>query len=274
MWVQKRKRDKSREEKKRDTTHYNSLYLDTSFNQPAQLPHPTSRVVSSHSTQLFVSKELLKHAIHSLPLCLPLFPIYTFSVSSLVQQVSCFSSCLLTWLCCFFAALFLFIILLVSLSHAVCLFRRKSISGNWKANVGSSVLEQVPVTERYKKWLDEVSNLFDGLDMLTVEAVADKDGREIIYEVTGSQMPLMGESQEEDRKLIAELICNKMNGKANTGYAEFTFFYFQPSLSLSLSLSLVLSFQFNQQLNSCHPRHGNFGRILPFSSLFRWLCLS
>lgn len=57
--------------------------------------------------------------------------------------------------------------------------------------------------------------------MLTVEAVADKDGREIIYEVTGSQMPLMGESQEEDRKLIAELICNKMNGKANAGYVLF-----------------------------------------------------
>lgn len=96
--------------------------------------------------------------------------------------------------------------------------RRKSISGNWKANVGSSVLEQVPVTERYKKWLDEVSNLFDGLDMLTVEAVADKDGREIIYEVTGSQMPLMGESQEEDRKLIADLICSKMNSRVNIGY--------------------------------------------------------
>lgn len=88
--------------------------------------------------------------------------------------------------------------------------RRKSISGNWKANVGSSVLEQVPVTERYKKWLDEVATLFGGLDILTVEAVADREGREIIYEVSGSQMSLMGETQEEDRRLISELLCQKL----------------------------------------------------------------
>ena len=88
--------------------------------------------------------------------------------------------------------------------------RRKSISGNWKANVGSSVLEQVPVTERYKKWLDEVATLFGGLDILTVEAVADKEGREIIYEVSGSQMALMGETQEEDRRLISDLLCHKL----------------------------------------------------------------
>ena len=89
--------------------------------------------------------------------------------------------------------------------------RRKSISGNWKANVGSSVLEQVPVTERYRKWLDEVATLFGGLDILTVEAVADKEGREIIYEVSGSQMALMGETQEEDRRLISDLLCHKLS---------------------------------------------------------------
>ena len=90
-------------------------------------------------------------------------------------------------------------------------YRRKSISGSWKANIGSSVLEQIPITDRYKKWLDEVSNIFGGLDILVLEAVADREGREIIYEVSGSQMSLMGETQEEDRKLIADLLCNKMS---------------------------------------------------------------
>ena len=130
--------------------------------------------------------------------------------------------------------------------------------------MGSSVLEQVPVTERYKKWLDEVSNLFDGLDMLTVEAVADKDGREIIYEVTGSQMPLMGESQEEDRKLIAELICNKMNGKASTGYAELSLFFPHFELLLVLPFS-ILSIPIKCSILSCHPYHGNFGESFTFS---------
>lgn len=73
------------------------------------------------------------------------------------------------------------------------------------------MLEQVPVTEKHRKWLDEVSNLFGGLDVITVEAIATKDGKEIIYEVTGSQMTLMGETAEEDRRLISELVTQKMS---------------------------------------------------------------
>lgn len=89
--------------------------------------------------------------------------------------------------------------------------RRKSISGNWKANIGSAMLEQVPVTEKHRKWLDEVSNIFGGLDVVTIEAIASKDGKEIIYEVTGSQMTLMGETAEEDRRLISDLVTTKMS---------------------------------------------------------------
>ena len=36
------------------------------------------------------------------------------------------------------------------------LFRRKSLSGNWKTNVGQSILEEVPVQEKYKGWIDQV----------------------------------------------------------------------------------------------------------------------
>jgi hypothetical protein len=73
------------------------------------------------------------------------------------------------------------------------------------------MLEQIPMNDRYKFWVDEVSKMFGGLDMCTVQAIVDSiSGKEFIIDVCDCAFTLLGESLDTDRKLIADLVYDKM----------------------------------------------------------------
>ncbi|VVD03876.1 unnamed protein product [Leptidea sinapis] len=87
-------------------------------------------------------------------------------------------------------------------------FMRKSISGNWKTNQGSAMLEAIGMNDRYKMWIDEL--------------VVGKDGREHIIELNDSATSFMGDSQEEDRRHLAELVFQRMQNVCRPGLTKTT----------------------------------------------------
>jgi len=89
-------------------------------------------------------------------------------------------------------------------------FKRISASGNWKTNTGTSLLETIPVTEKYKLWVDECSKLFGGLDILAVDAIHTADGKEYILEVNDTAIGLGPDDEVEDNGFIRDIVIEKL----------------------------------------------------------------
>ncbi|MDP2436416.1 MAG: hypothetical protein Q8P67_11770, partial [archaeon] len=69
--------------------------------------------------------------------------------------------------------------------------RRISISGNWKTNTGTSMVDIIPLTPSFKLWADLAAQIFGGLDICAVDVIHDrKSGRDFILEVNDTAIGL------------------------------------------------------------------------------------
>lgn len=59
-------------------------------------------------------------------------------------------------------------------------------------------------------FLLQISELFGGMEVCAVSVVVGKDGKEHIISACDSTFALIGDSQEEDRRQIADLVTSRM----------------------------------------------------------------
>eukprot|EP00418_Pyrodinium_bahamense_P041329 CAMPEP_0179200490 /NCGR_PEP_ID=MMETSP0796-20121207/99778_1 /TAXON_ID=73915 /ORGANISM="Pyrodinium bahamense, Strain pbaha01" /LENGTH=341 /DNA_ID=CAMNT_0020905045 /DNA_START=78 /DNA_END=1103 /DNA_ORIENTATION=- len=91
-------------------------------------------------------------------------------------------------------------------------FRRRGISGEWKTNTGTSIMDEIECNDRYRRWADAAAEMLGGLDILTVDAIVEEGTeKEFILEVNGTSSGLHPDCAMEDNGHIKELLLERMN---------------------------------------------------------------
>jgi len=99
----------------------------------------------------------------------------------------------------------------------VRVFKRVSMSGAWKTNTQSSHVDEIPLTEEYSRWANIAAGIFGPgheLDICTVDAIVDAQGKAQILEVNGTSSGLCPSREVEDNVLIRDLVLQKMNASS------------------------------------------------------------
>jgi len=91
-------------------------------------------------------------------------------------------------------------------------FKRISMNGSWKTNTGTAHLEEIALTEDYKRWAELASTMFGGLDICTVDAIHNsEDGKEYILEVNGTSSGWCPDYEHQDNKDVRNMIVEKLS---------------------------------------------------------------
>jgi len=88
-------------------------------------------------------------------------------------------------------------------------FKKVFTGSGWKSQFGGSDLQDIPLTDTYKFWVDECAKCFGGMDLLAVDALHGKDGKDYIIELNGTAIGFHQKFMKEDSLFTRDLTIKK-----------------------------------------------------------------
>eukprot|EP01123_Difflugia_compressa_P000424 TRINITY_DN10506_c0_g1_i1.p1 TRINITY_DN10506_c0_g1~~TRINITY_DN10506_c0_g1_i1.p1 ORF type:complete len:332 (+),score=61.78 TRINITY_DN10506_c0_g1_i1:49-1044(+) len=88
-------------------------------------------------------------------------------------------------------------------------FMRKS--DHWMQNVGNLQFQDYPLTPQHKLWADECAKMMGGLDIMALDVIRTKEGKDVVIEINDTAIGIMYDHETEDLQHIKELVLHRMN---------------------------------------------------------------
>ena len=88
----------------------------------------------------------------------------------------------------------------------------KRTSDSWKGNMGNTRYADIPVTDAYRRAAEACAQLFGGLDILSLDYLRLKDGRQVILELNDSMTGFHDSHAAEDRARVRDCVLRKWAG--------------------------------------------------------------
>jgi len=82
---------------------------------------------------------------------------------------------------------------------------------SWKSQFGGSGLVEIPVEDKHKLWADECAKVFGGMELLSVDALHGKDGKDYILELNGTASGFQTKDWVEDTQYLIELVLDRLD---------------------------------------------------------------
>jgi len=84
-------------------------------------------------------------------------------------------------------------------------------SDAWKQSYGNLTYKPLPLTETHVLWATECSKMMGGLDILGLDIIHTKEGKDVVLEINDCAIGLVFEFEDEDVQHIKELVLQRMN---------------------------------------------------------------